>query len=85
MSGSYSARDIAERFAAHPGRLDVEALPATRADAERLWSWAVRHCLPHFGPYEDAISTRSTGLFHTRISPALNLSRILPRDIPAHV
>ena len=75
------AREIAERYAAHPGRLDLETLPATRADAERLWTWAVRHCLPHFGPYEDAISTRSTGLFHTRISPALNLSRILPREL----
>jgi len=72
---------IESRFAAHPGRLDLEALPATRADADKLWRWALARCLPHFGPFEDAMSTRSSGLFHTRIAPLLNLHRLLPRDV----
>jgi deoxyribodipyrimidine photolyase-related protein len=46
-----------------------------------LWSWAKQHCLPLFGPYEDAMSTRSTNLFHTRISGLLNLHRLLPARI----
>ena len=75
------AREVEERFAAHPGRLDVEALPATHEDTERLWAWGVKHCLPMFGPYEDAMSERSRGLFHTRISPALNIGRIHPRRL----
>jgi deoxyribodipyrimidine photolyase-related protein len=75
------AREVEERFAAHPGKLDVEALPATHEDAERLWAWGVRHCLPQFGPYEDAMSERSRGLFHTRISPALNIGRIRPQRL----
>ena len=72
---------VAERFADHPGELDVEALPASRADAERAWAWAKTSCLRFFGPYEDAMSTKSAGLFHTRISALMNNGRLLPRDV----
>jgi deoxyribodipyrimidine photolyase-related protein len=76
-------REVASSFAAHPGRLDVEALPATHDDARTLWAWGVRACLPHFGPFEDAMSERSRGLFHTRISPVLNIGRIAPATLVA--
>lgn len=69
---------VEDRFSDHPGTLDLSVLPGTREDAETLWSWAKRHCLQFFGPYEDAMSTRSTNLFHTRISSLMNLHRILP-------
>jgi len=74
-------REVMDRFARHPGRLDVEALPATHEDTQRLWRWGVQHCLPWFGPYEVAMSERSRGVFHTRISPVLNLGRIAPRRL----
>lgn len=75
-------RDLVDsRFARHPGRVDTARLPATREDAERLWSWALEQCLEHFGPYEDAMSRRSRGLFHTRISPLLNVHRLLPERV----
>lgn len=74
--------ELIERdFAAHPGTLDLRTLPATREDAEALWRWALAECLPRFGPYEDAMSTESTNLFHTRISALLNLHRLQPRRI----
>jgi deoxyribodipyrimidine photolyase-related protein len=76
---------VAREFARHPGTLRLEHLPATRQDAERLWQWALRECLPWFGPFEDAMSTRSTGLFHTRLSPLLNLHRLLPSRVIAEV
>ena len=76
-------REVESAFAAHPGRLDVEALPATHEDTQALWAWGVRTCLPHFGPFEDAMSERSRGLFHTRISPVLNLGRIAPATLVA--
>ena len=74
---------VARDFAAHPGTLRPEHLPASRDDAERLWQWGLRECLPHFGPFEDAMATRSSGLFHTRLSPLLNLHRVLPRRVLA--
>ena len=60
----------------HPGTLVPDQLPATREDVERAWAWASSSCLPHFGPFEDAMSSRSTNLFHTRIAPLLNLQRL---------
>jgi len=69
---------IQRKFAHHPGHLDLDALPATQADAEKLWAWAKRECLPHFGPYEDAMSLKSKGLFHARISALMNIHRLLP-------
>jgi len=73
-------RQVIERdYAAHPGELDLEALPATLQDSERLWAWAKSECLPHFGPFEDAMSARSRGLFHSRMSPLMNVWRMPAR------
>lgn len=72
---------VEEHFADHPGRLDLSSLPATKAQALASWTWAKKQCLPQFGPYEDAMSTESRTLFHTRVSSLLNLSRLLPRKL----
>lgn len=72
---------IERHFAHHPGTLDLDHLPATNQDANALWQWAQQHCLPHFGPYEDAMSVHTSGLFHTRLSPLLNIHRLLPKTI----
>jgi deoxyribodipyrimidine photolyase-related protein len=72
---------IERKFSHHPGRLDIKALPGTAKEAEKLWSWAKRESLPQFGPYEDAMTVRSTGLFHSRISGLLNIHRLLPSRI----
>lgn len=72
---------VERTFADHPGELELAYLPATFEDAEQAWAWAQEQCLKHFGPYEDAMSEASTGLFHTRIAPLLNLHRLLPRRV----
>jgi len=72
---------IATNFKDHPGKLRPEHLPATREDAEHLWAWALDECMEHFGPFEDAMSTKSTNLFHTRVSPLLNMHRLLPQRV----
>ncbi|GDY02476.1 deoxyribodipyrimidine photo-lyase [Planctomycetota bacterium] len=76
---------IKRKFANHPGTLREDHLPATKSDADALWQWAMRECLPKFGPHEDAMSTHSTGLFHSRISQLQNLLRLLPSKILAAV
>lgn len=71
--------DLIERhYAHHPGKLDLDSLPATAKDAQTLWRWAKRNCLPNFGRYEDAMTTHSSTLFHTRISALMNIHRLLP-------
>jgi len=74
---------ISERFSLHPGKLDLSAIPATQSDAEMLWVRVKEKCLEWFGPYEDAMSTKSSGLFHTRISSLLNIHRLLPARVVA--
>ncbi len=76
---------VRRRYGRHPGRPDAGAVPASLEDVERLWSWALRECLPHFGPYEDAMSSRSRSLFHTRVSSPLNLHRLLPSRVVSDV
>lgn len=74
---------VESRFSSHPGLLTANVLPATKADAEALWAWALRECLPWFGPYEDAMSVRARDLFHTRISFLLHVHRLLPERVVA--
>lgn len=69
----------------NPGELRPESLPGTQSDAEALWARAKTECLCSFGPYEDAMSTRSEGLFHTQISFLLHVHRLLPRRIVEEV
>ena len=76
---------VESELRAHPGEIDPHALPVTAGDAERAWRWARESCLEHFGPYEDAMSRRSRGLFHTRISALMNLHRLLPARIVSSV
>lgn len=76
---------IEKSFAHHPGKLNLNHLPATQADTEALWKWAKKNCLAHFGPYEDAMSTQSRSLFHTRLSALINLHRLLPARVVAEV
>lgn len=72
---------VTERFAEHPGECDLASLPASRRQATALWTWAKKQCLPRFGPFEDAMSTRSRNLFHTRVSALVHLHRLLPRRL----
>jgi deoxyribodipyrimidine photolyase-related protein len=68
----------------HPdtfGTLAGFDLPVTRADAESAWAFALTHCLPHFGPWEDAMSTQHPDLFHSLTSPLVNLTLLRPRQL----
>lgn len=76
---------VREQMDRHPGTLTPERIPATRADAERVWAWALSECLPTFGPFEDAMSTQSRSLFHTQISALLNLQRLSAHRVVADV
>ncbi len=72
---------VEQIFGDHPGQLDASQLPVTQAHAEQLWQWALSECLPLFGPFEDAMSSRASSLFHTRASALLNNGRLLPRRV----
>jgi len=72
---------IETRFDTHPGKLDLTRIPTSQQAAEAQWQWAKTNCLENFGPFEDAMSTKSANLFHTRLSPLLNIGRLLPEKV----
>ena len=74
-------RLIDDAFSDHPGELDLRRVAATADQAQAFWQWAKQECMPSFGPFEDAMSTESRTLFHTLISPLLNLHRLLPGQV----
>lgn len=76
---------VESEFAAHPGTLHPEFLPGTKHDALRQWEWAKTQCLPHFGPYEDAMAENEHTLFHTCLAALLNIHRLLPRQVVTEV
>ncbi len=69
-------RMIEQKFSHHPGVLSIDTLPSTIEDAQALWDWAKSSVMYWFGPYEDAMTTEHTTLFHTTVSSLLNLNRL---------
>jgi deoxyribodipyrimidine photolyase-related protein len=72
---------VNERFPDHPGSTKHFRWPVTRADAE---SWLERFLderFEHFGLYEDAISTEHATIYHSAITPALNIGLLDPQDV----
>lgn len=55
--------------------------PATRAQALAALRHFVRHRLPTFGPYEDAMLTGDPHMAHSLLSPALNLGLLHPVEV----
>jgi deoxyribodipyrimidine photolyase-related protein len=72
---------IEHRHPEHFGSLEGFDLAVTRKDAELSWAFALEHLLPHFGPYEDAMSVAEPDLFHSMTSPQLNLTLLRPVDL----
>jgi deoxyribodipyrimidine photolyase-like uncharacterized protein len=64
-----------------PGRDESFHYP-TSAVAARAWlEEFLNHRFAQFGAYEDAISTRDRVLFHSVLTPALNIGLLSPREI----
>ena len=72
---------IEQRHPEHFGKIEGFEIPVTRADAERAWQFALGNMLPHFGPWEDAMSVAHPDLFHSLTSSSVNLTLLRPVDL----
>jgi len=72
---------VADRFDDHFGRIEPFAWAVTREDAERARDHFMEHALPLFGDYQDAMRTGEPWLFHSVLSPYLNIGLLSPRDL----
>ena len=55
--------------------------PTTPTQAWEIFDHWLQYGLPSFGDYQDALTTKSWSLYHSRISFALNTKRIQPLDV----
>ncbi len=72
---------VEERFPDHPGKLENFDWPVTNKQATQALEDFVENRLSQFGEYQDAMWTGEPYLYHSRISAALNLKLLDPRDV----
>ena len=71
---------VEREFPDHPGRADRFWLPVDRAGAMRWLNVFVRERLPRFGTFEDLMSADEPFLFHSVLSPLINIGLLSPRE-----
>ncbi len=72
---------VEQQFPGHFGSTEGFSSSVTRAESERGWQFALDKMLPHFGPWEDAMSVAHPDLFHSLTSAPLNLTLLRPIDM----
>jgi deoxyribodipyrimidine photolyase-related protein len=75
--------EVEARFPDHPGSLEHFGWPVTPEDARAVLDDFLDHRLAHFGTHQDAMWQGEPFLFHSLISPALNLKLLDPREAVA--
>ncbi len=74
---------VEARFPDHFGDLEGFAWPVTRRQALEALGDFLEHGLPSFGDYQDAMKEGAPFLYHSLLSPALNLGLLSPREVCA--
>ena len=72
---------ISSNFKNHPGDLDKFWFPTTRNDANKWLDEFLKERIKLFGDYEDAVTDKSNTVFHSALSPLINLGLITPDEI----
>ena len=72
---------VARRFPDHFGDLEPFGWAVTREDALEALDHFIDACLPNFGDYQDAMKQGNGFLYHSIISPYLNIGLITAREI----
>jgi deoxyribodipyrimidine photolyase-related protein len=72
---------VDREFQGHPGDAAGFCWPTTRGEAESWLDDFIAERLEQFGPYEDAMTTRSASVFHSLLSPLINIGLLTPQDV----
>lgn len=72
---------VREFFSDHPGELEQTWLPVTHDEARRWLLDFIHKRLQEFGPYEDALSPHHPFVFHSVLSPLMNIGLLTPRQV----
>ena len=74
-------KEIDKLFPNHPGKVDNFWIPTTYSDAIKWLDHFISKKFNLFGDYEDAVDTNNNFLFHSALSPLINLGLITPEII----
>jgi len=69
-----------EKFSNY-GRIEPFNWAVTRQQAQAVLAYFVEQCLPKFGTYQDAMVTGEYTMWHSLISPYLNLGLLEPMEV----
>ena len=72
---------IEKNFTSHPGTLENFNHPTTRKDAIKLYLNFLKEKFALFGDYEDTMTVKSHTVFHSMLSPIINLGLITPATL----
>ncbi len=72
---------VDERFPRHFGTLEPFWFPVTRADAQRAAVHFIAEALPRFGDFQDAMQRGEKFLFHSILSPLINVGLLDPLEL----
>ena len=65
----------------HPGSVEHFRWPVTREEALRALEDFINHRLGDFGTYQDAMWIHEPTLYHSRLSAAMNVKLLNPREV----
>lgn len=71
---------VNQEYSLHLGNCDLSKVPTSRSQHLTALEWAKGN-MQFFGPYEDAMSTKSRHLFHSKLAISVNLYRLTPKQI----
>tara|TARA_B100000963_G_scaffold360567_1_gene391915 strand:- start:680 stop:2083 length:1404 start_codon:yes stop_codon:yes gene_type:complete len=72
---------INNNFKDHPGNTAKFWFPTTRKDANKWLDEFLKERIKLFGDYEDAVTDKSNTVFHSALSPLINIGLITPEEI----
>jgi deoxyribodipyrimidine photolyase-related protein len=72
---------VGERFPDSPGNVHSFAWPTSHEEAEAGFGQFLAERFDQFGPYEDAVSAEHPFVFHSVITPGLNVGLLRPQDV----
>lgn len=74
---------VKKNFPNHPGNAETFWLPTDRAGARRWLIDFLEKRFHEFGPYEDAFSKEFPFIYHSVLTPFLNVGLLTPREVVA--
>ena len=74
---------VQEEFGDNPGNAEAFAWPTSHAEAEEHFEHFLAERFAEFGPYEDALPSQHPWVFHSLITPSLNLGLLSPHRVLA--